>query len=152
MAQRNKAADAPGAIFTVDHPTVTDQQIVEAQRIVASMPAPLPPEHVNHDVVFFNEIMIRRDGFRAGLEAIDAEIEGRRIEREEKIAEIERIFASDMNSLDKRRTMMVIAIEMSNAALEAYEAGSKGERQAEEAPDTGSPQAERDDGGDGNYR
>jgi hypothetical protein len=83
-------------------------------------PAPLPPEHVDHAAVFYNEIAMRKQGFEIGLAAIDAEIEGKKIEREEKIAEIERNFASDMASLDKRRTMMIVGIAMSNAGMAAW--------------------------------
>lgn len=84
------------------------------------VPAPLPPEHVNHDAVFYNEISVRHQGFAAGLEAVDAEIMGKKLEREEKIAEIERVFNSDMASLDRRRTMMVMGIEMAQAAMDHY--------------------------------
>lgn len=100
----------------------TSQQMAEAQAALAHVPSPLPPEHVNHDAVFYNEVSIRRDGFRGALSALDAEIEGKKIEREEKIAEIERIYTSDMASLDKRRTMMMVGIEMAEAALDAWHA------------------------------
>lgn len=105
------------------------QSIAEAQKPIAdhqneqspAMTPQLPPEHVDHAAVYYNEHAIRKQGFEAGLAAIDAEIEGKKIEREEKLAEIERVYSSDMASLERRRTMMVIGIEMAGAALEKFQ-------------------------------
>lgn len=106
----------------------TEELINSSPPLVATsaeaQPAPvtMPPEHVDHAAVYYNEHAIRKQGFEAGLAAIDAEIEGKKIEREEKIAAIERDYHSDMVSLERRRTMMVVGIEMAGAALDKYEA------------------------------
>lgn len=115
-----------------------EQQPIEGsaatQQITTTLqqvPAPLPGEHINHDAVFYNEINIRYQGFAAALEAVDAEITGKKLEREDKIAEIERIFNSDMASLERRRTMMVMGIEMAQAAMDRFNAGTPVEKNAQ---------------------
>jgi hypothetical protein len=109
------------------------------------VPAPLPPEHVDHAAVFYNEVAMRKQSFELGLAAIDAEIEGKKLSREDRlaelkrkyddeVAEIERNYGSDMSSLDKRRTMMVIGIAMSDAALGAWHS-PEGQQDAEQQND-----------------
>ena len=106
---------------TENEPINTGGEIAPTQEQQPNPVEKLPPEHVDHAAVYYNEHTIRKQGFEVGLSAIDAEISGKKIEREEKIAAIERDYISDMASLERRRTMMVIGIEMAGAALAKFD-------------------------------
>lgn len=56
--------------------------------------AVLPTEHIKHDAVFVNELRARHFAFKTGREALQAELDGRRLRLDEDIAALRRDFES----------------------------------------------------------